>query len=151
MNLLEDNFREIYCAVNFPSDNSPLSLTANLAGTRIYDARYGWGRLWRWIYSALECLTGCSYHRVKLKTAIEYSHSIFSQKISKIHCSLNVYKNYLHKSGKGYSTLEDDCFIIRNQLTQWDSSIKPFLKHLKKISINNHLFNQFRQILILSF
>lgn len=126
---LENNFREIYHALKFPSKETP-ALIANLSATRIYDSRYGWGRLWRWFYRIANWITGASLNEEKLKQAILNTHTLFQQVISLNERHLKKYLEYLEKSGKGYSVNEDHYFLARNRISEWNTATKPLLKLL---------------------
>jgi hypothetical protein len=124
---LESNFREIYHAVKYPS-REPLALVANFSGTKIYDSRYGWGRLWRWFYHVADWITGHFLHLEKLKKAILHTHNLFQQEITEREMSLKKYLEYLEKSGKGYSVNEESYFFARSRISEWNAATKPFLK-----------------------
>lgn len=132
--LLEDNFKEIYHSVKYPSIH-PIPLTANCWGTRVYDSRYGWGRIWRWFYQVLEWATGNDWHLKTLKRAMLHTHKVFHLELAKVQKALNHYLEYLKKCGKGYSVSERHYFSSRECMTKWNNATKPFLKMLQTTSL----------------
>jgi hypothetical protein len=143
LNLLEDNFKEIYHTIKFPH-YQPLSLVANLTGTRIYDSRYGWGRLWCWFYKAFDFITDYPWQNRKLKQAILHTHTLFLKTLTNIELHLNTYKEYLNKLGKGYIVTEDFCVEARDQITKWNNATNSFYKQLRKTNSKNNLVNLFQ-------
>ena len=135
--LLEDNFKEIYHSVKYPSKH-PFPLTANYWGTRVYDSRYGWGRVWRWFYQIVEWATGNDWHLKTFKRAMLYTHAVFQLELVKVQKALSHYLEYLKKCGKGYSVPEAHYFSARECLTKWNRATKPFLKMLQTTSLEKY-------------
>lgn len=134
--LLKDNFREIYHSIKFPSEHS-VPLVANFSNTRLYDSRYGWGRLWRWFYRITEWIGGHQWHLEKLQKTIIYTHRLFHLEISKVQKALKQYLEYIEKCGRGYLVEETDYFASRSLITNWNRSTKPFLKLIQKKDVGD--------------
>lgn len=140
MNLIESNFREIHQSLKLPGEPQ-LPLAANLSGTRIYDSRYCWGRLWRWFYQVVEWTTGSSALRLNaLKSAILHTRTIFEQELEKIKTPLKNYLSYLNICAKGYAVHESAFFPARNTISSWNAATKPFLKLISKTKITDPIF-----------
>ncbi|HEV8052141.1 MAG TPA: hypothetical protein VGP47_06585, partial [Parachlamydiaceae bacterium] len=125
MHLVESNFREIYHALKYPGEQQ-FPLVANLSGTRIYDSRYCWGRIWRWFYQLTAWTTGSRHlQESALKLAILRTHSLFHQEMAKVQLPLKSYLDYLHVCAKGYIVREGTFFPARSLITNWNASTKP--------------------------
>lgn len=123
---VKDNFREISHAIY--RNNEKLSLVANFSGTRIYDSGCGWGKIWQWFYSIVECLAGRGIWLSKLKTAILNTHAQFQQKLPLISAHATQYARYLKKSCNGYAVNENDFFAARKAITEWNHATSRFIK-----------------------
>lgn len=134
--MLESNLREIYHAVKF-SEGDVIPLVSNLSETRVYDSRYGWGRLWRWVYACAEWITGNDYRLQKLKKTICHTQALFQQHVFLLTGHLKNYHQYLTKSGKGYYVNEGDYFAAREAITQWNASNAPFVNMARKMANGN--------------
>lgn len=135
---LEANFKEIYHAIKFPSESNSL-LVSNFSSSRIYDSRYGWGRLWRWFYHLADWMTGHSWHEEKLRRAILKTHALFNREITKLQGPLKRYLEYLNHYGKGYAIDEGKYFTARSLITAWNTSTKLFLKMAESSHFKNSL------------
>ena len=126
---LQDNFTEIYHVVKHPESTS-LPLVANLSGTRIYDARYAWGRLWTWIYQLGSWITGNDYRIDKLKQAVIHTQSLFNTFRTTADKHLKQYIHLIKKAGKGYAYNENAFLISREVISTWSNTTRPFIKIL---------------------
>lgn len=143
MNLIEDNLREVYHAIQ--SSQTPFfPVVTNLTCTRIYDSRYGWGRLWRWFYSIMDCIFDSSWHQKAIHRTIQHTHALFTSFLSQIEVEMDLYENYLKKSGKGYPVYGDSCFLAREWITKWNAATKSFLKLIQHMDKENPLIQPFK-------
>jgi hypothetical protein len=132
VDLLRDNFQEIYHAVH-TSSPSTLPLVANYSGTRIYDARMGWGRLWMWFYR-FSCLWSNQDLRLeKLRSAILNTHSLFHRQMRLVNDHLSNYHCYLQRASKGYKIDETAFKASRKAITSWNTATKPFIQMMQKM------------------
>lgn len=139
--LLESNLREIYHAFQFPSKEATPTLVSNSLCTRIYDARYCWGRLWCWFYQVASWITGKPWHPPKLREAVLNTHLLFHRELAKVQKAHQQYLSYLEQSGQGYLVSEDSCLSARHSISKWNNATKPFLKAMKEKNIEQWLQN----------
>ena len=137
--LLENNFREIYQVIKSPSELIR-PLVADISGKRLYDSRYGWGRLWCWFYRVIEWVSPNDRHSERLQRAILHTHSIFRRELSRIQKPLSQYLEYLEKCGKGYSVSEAAYFPARKSITKWNDATNYFLKLIQNTDAVKLLF-----------
>lgn len=130
--LLKSNFQEIYHAVQ-SADVHALPLVANFSETHIYDSRYGWGRLWFWVYQGAAWFTNKNYRLEKLKGAILHTHTIFHHQLPIVIGHLHTYEGYLKLAWKGYSVKESDYSASRHAITEWNCSTRPFIKMMHRL------------------
>jgi len=129
--LLRDNFQEIYHAVHTSGPHT-LPLVANFSGTRIYNARTGWGRFWRWFYQVVDW-TGQNWRLAKLKQAIIHTHTLFHEQMATIKPSLVHYQDYLMRAGKSYEVHEKEYFNSRKAIAKLCESTFPFIKMMNDL------------------
>lgn len=130
--LLLHNFQEIYHAIQSSSSNS-LPLVASSSGTYIYNAKYGWGRIWSWYYTIVNILTGHDRRLDSLKKAILKTHAIFLNQIEILRPSLESYGQYLKQLSGGYAVKENDFMSSREAITCWNRATKPFITSIGTI------------------
>lgn len=131
--VLKDNLQELYYASHAPE--AKIALIANWSGKRkrIYYAKRGWGRLWRFFYSITELVTGKDRRLEKLKTAVISTQILFQQQIAILQQALNLYQAYLQKASNEYPVKERDFFAAREIIRKWDPSTAPFVKMIEKL------------------
>src|SRR5262249_34317397 len=113
---------------------APLPLVANLSGTRLYDDRCGWGRLWRWFYSLSAWLIGNSVHESRLKRAIGLTHQLYHTHLQQLEPELKKYRQYLVRMGNEIPLKEVDYALARRRITQWNEAVGPFLQRWRSSS-----------------
>lgn len=134
MDLIRDNFQEIYHAVSSKQADGSVNLVANFFGTRIYDSRVGWGRVWRWFYIIIDKLIHHDYRYDRFKKAILHTHCLYHRAIFQLRIHLNSYENYLKLSGGGYPVSEEEISRSRREISLCHRSFSPFIKLMKKDS-----------------
>lgn len=128
--LVRDNFQEI-CHAAGPSREGGIHLVANFSGTRIYDSRVGWGRLWRWFYDIAEAITGKDYRFIKFKCAVLRTHHLFHIALQHLSKHLGSYDAYMKQVGSGYDVRENEVHHSRQAITLCYRSFFPFIKLLR--------------------
>lgn len=143
---LSDNLQEIHYAVkNANSQN--LALVANFSGNRIYDSRYGWGRLWRWFYNAVECVLGNEWRLSKLQKAILHTHQLFQKGLIQLKPLLERYQAYLRQAGNEYALSDTNHFALKNVISKWNAATKPFVTDSLFTSKNNTDYLRYEKLL----
>lgn len=145
LDTLQANLTEIYHAIRHqPPDSLPL--VANGTGTRIYDSRYAWGRLWTWIYQMGTWIAGYDWRIDRLKTAIHHTNNLYTSLKSSADIALNTYVESVRKAGRGYLADEEPYLKARSDINLWNSATRPFIKIL-----DSPLSARFKRLLNFSF
>lgn len=84
----------MYHALHSPEQRS-LNLVANYSGTRIYDSRVGWGRLWRIFYAISDRIGKQDWRFDRMKSAILYTHELFHKQLPFVQEHVSNYEHYL--------------------------------------------------------
>lgn len=124
---LADNLREIYLAEH-DENVEKILLTADFSGKKIYHASFGWGRIWRWFYSAVKLVSGVDLEMKKLSSAMEKTHTLFQEHFASTQVHLNSYKSYLYKRSIGVAVEEEKYHEARKKISSWNRATAPFLQ-----------------------
>lgn len=128
LNTLQGNLQEIFHAAKMSASHQ-IHLVANPFGTRLYYSSQGWGRMWRWFYMVAETFFNQRGLRTtKVKKAILYTYALFQKNLQHIQENSSRYQNYLIKTAQGYSTNENELFLVRKNITLWNQATRPFVK-----------------------
>ena len=132
--LLRQNLQEIWSAVNAtsPSNEKPLPLVANYAGTRLYDARGGFGRLWSWFYSIIGIFGGSEIKNEKLRRAVVHTHNVFQSQLEDLQPVVQDYQEHLQNLSKGFDFKESDFGDSKRKIIEWNLSTRQFVKLMQK-------------------
>lgn len=137
--LLSQNLQELWNAVETtaPDENQPLPLIANLSGTRVYDKRIGYGRLWSWFYSFVGLFCGDKIKNQKLKQAVIKTHELFQAGIDNLGTAVDRFHDNLCLLSEGCEINENHYNRDKKRITQWNLATKPFVKLVKKYTDTN--------------
>lgn len=128
---------EFYHAIK-DSTTTTLPLIANWSGTRLYDANYGWGRLWHWFYRVSQYFTNGDSRLPPLKKAILHTHALFLSQITLISPFLDHYQHYLKQVSEDYAVKERDYKIARKKISALSTSTRPFIKLINSLHLKNN-------------
>lgn len=135
---LRDNLSEIYYAVN-RNDCKEGEVVANWSGTRIYDAtcRWGWGRLWRCLYSFISFFTrdrGLQAN-TKLAMALRKTENVFQACLANIKEHVRRHQEYEKEIIEGKSPVViEEIYESRRLISRWNDCTQPLLEFVNKDS-----------------
>lgn len=150
LSILSYNLPVLYSVAKQPSKEKPepVELVANLAGTHIYNAAYGWGRVWRILY-AIVGLFCKDLKSQKLQAALIKTHDVFQEQLKGITEYVGKYQKYLEERIAGYDDdhvkiPEDEYYEIGHAISAWNDVTLPFLQliHRKQHAAINEVFRK---------
>lgn len=132
--ILRQNLQEIWSAVGATEHDEAkrIPLVPNYSGTHVYDARAGYGRLWRWFFTIACFLFGNGCKNERLIKAIEAIHTMFQTQAEQLQETARKYKTALQNIGEGRDIDEASYLSIKKEIIEWNESTKPFVKLMQK-------------------
>jgi len=124
---LSANLQEIYSALD-SNGNFTCQLVGD--GTRVYNAKTSFGYLWRAYYAIPNLIGADAFFSDSLVNALDANQRAFKEQFQLIQKVAAVYKDYILKRTLGDA--EGDMRKVRDQLTEWNQGVTPFLNLLSE-------------------
>jgi len=120
---------EIYSALD-EQGNFTIPLLGNIAGTRMYSNSSIWGRFWSYVYYIPTYLGADAIATDSFILTTKAIQKSFHIHLEAVKSSVKTYGQYMIKRTEGYAVDETEIHQTRDQLTNWNQRVTPFLKLL---------------------
>lgn len=125
------NLQEIYSACQSKKSGEP-ALVPSLISQRVYHSSYGWGRLWKWFYLAVQFLTGKDLKTKRLIKIMQKMEKIFSKKLPQVIENAAAYQDYLEKRIREEEVDENEVHALRKNVRRWTRATAPLSSIVEK-------------------
>lgn len=119
---LQANLQEIHSACRCDGALAPSPFS-----DKVYHSGRGWGRLWKWLYSAIKSITGKDVKSKQLQKTMEKTQTVFNKQFTEVKESLQYYQEYLKTKTASDEVDEKETHLHRKKITRWNQATTPFL------------------------